>query len=73
MTKDEAKALRPGDMFHSLHQKNANGTPMRMKVTSVKVWPTRPVQVDLHYKRGLYEYGTITERELGLYGLGSGE
>lgn len=72
MTLAQAKGLRGGDTFHSLHQKNADGTPIRMKVMSVQTWTSWPEQVDVNYKRGLHECGTIHERELGLYGLGDG-
>jgi hypothetical protein len=34
----------------------------RIKVTSVKVWKTRPMDCDFHWKYGLYEYGVIQYR-----------
>jgi len=72
MTLSQAKALRSGDYIHSLTKKNADGTPMRARVTSVKTWKRDPSSVEIHYKRGMYEYGTITERELDGFGIGYG-
>ena len=60
----EAKRLRTGQSIYAKGRYNSDGTAMRGKVTSVKTWKTRPDQIEIHYKRGLYEYGVIDQREL---------
>ena len=72
MTIDEAKALQYHDYIHHVTRKNADGTPMRARVTSVKTWKTRPNEVRIGYKRGMYETGHIREYELSNYEVGYG-
>ena len=72
MTLLEAKNLKSGDYIHSLDRKNADNTPMRARVTSVKTWKTRPDEVLVSYKRGMYEYGKINQNELTELELGYG-
>ena len=55
MTLGEAQNLGTGNYIHSLRLKNADGTPMRARVTSVKLWKRSPERVEVRYKRGLYE------------------
>jgi len=61
----EAKHLRTGQYIYSKTKRNSDGTAMRARVTSVKTWKTRPLEVEVHYKRGMYEYGTFKASELG--------
>ena len=65
MILSEAKRLRVGQHIYAKGRYNSDGTAMRGKVTSVKTWKTRPSNIEVHYKRGMYEYGVINERELG--------
>lgn len=62
-----AKNLRTGVYIYHVSKKNADGSPMRAKVTSIKTWKRDPGRVEIHYKRGLYEYGVITESELSMF------
>ena len=71
MTLEEAKTLKNGDMVHHVTKKNADGSPMRAKVTSVKTWKTRPNAVEVHVKHGMYDYATFGESELHLIDKGS--
>jgi hypothetical protein len=64
MNLKEAKSLYAGRHIFAKGRYNANGTAMGAKVTSVKTWKTRPNEVEIHYKRGMYEYGTVNEREI---------
>ena len=64
MTLEMAKNLKQGQEIYHTSRKNADGTPMRCKVTSIKTWVTRPEEVLVKFKRGLYEYGTIDQTEL---------
>ncbi len=59
----KAKTLQPGDvLFHKVN-KNADGSMQRWKVNGkVKVWKSRPDQVRIPVKNGLYNYGYVTER-----------
>jgi len=40
--------------------RNADGTPCRFKVTSVKRWKKDPSRFQIGLKRGLYEFSTVT-------------
>ena len=70
MTLKQAKTLKQGDYIHSVSQKNADKTPMRAKITSIKLWKTRPDEIRINYKHGLYDYGFFDETELHLINLG---
>ena len=72
MTLQEAKTLKQGDYIHHVAKKNADGTPMRARVTSVKTWKTRPEDIALHYKHGMYDFGTIRQYELDNFAKGYG-
>ena len=61
MTIHEAKRLKPGDYVYHNTKKNADGSPMRAKVLSVKVWKRNPERVLVSVKRGLYEYAKFDE------------
>ena len=62
MTLRQAKQLKHGDVLECQVHKNANGTPQRWKVTGkVKTWKRDKNKVKVPIKRGLYEYGYITE------------
>ncbi len=64
MTLIDAKMLQRGDYVQHVSRKNADGTPMRAKVISIKTWKTRPECIDLHLKHGLYDYAVFVEHEL---------
>ena len=65
MTLSQAKALKPGCMVHHVSKKNADGSPMRARVTSVKTWKRSPDRIEVRVKHGLYDYATFSESELG--------
>lgn len=70
ITLAQAKSLRPGTTLYAIGKYNADGTAMRVKVNGrVKTWKTRPSQVQIPYKRGLYEYGYLDEGDLGWLSL----
>ena len=64
MNIEQAKNLKQGDYIHHVSKTNSDGSPMRARVTSVKTWKRSPGRVEIRYKRGLYEYGAFSEREL---------
>lgn len=59
ITKDQAINAR---VFVSLYDLNADGTNQRWRRNGkTKVWKTRPNEFEVPVKRGLYQYGKITE------------
>lgn len=72
MTLEEAKNLKQGQIIYAVTDApvfnrkglNADGSKMRYKVTSVKTWKTRPDEVLVKVKHGLYEYAKINEKEI---------
>ena len=72
MTLQEAKNLKTGDYIHHVIKKNANGTPMRARVTSIKTWKRSPERVEVRCKHGLYDYATFTENEVNQIAEGCG-
>jgi hypothetical protein len=67
ITLAQAKALRPGDMLHHETHKNSDGTCQRWKVSGQpKVWKTRPNEVRVPVKFGLYAHSSVTEYEFNM-------
>jgi hypothetical protein len=64
MTVSEAKALKARDVLHHVRERNADGTPKRFRVTSVKTWKTRPDQIEVRVSRGMYEHYVLTQDHL---------
>jgi len=70
ITLKQAKDLKVGDILHHHKNKNADGTPQRWKVNGkVKTWKTRPNEVKIPVKYGLYAYDYITHNDLDLVDL----
>lgn len=61
---NEAKSLKTGDTVYHTVKTNQNGTPMRARVTSIKTWKTRPDEVRVRVKRGMYDFAEFREWEL---------
>jgi hypothetical protein len=59
MNVSEAKGLHVGAAVHLHDRFNADGTPMRARVTSVKTWKTRPEEVEVHVKHGMYDFAVF--------------
>ena len=56
-----SKALRPGNILHSVTDVNSNGTPIRFKVNGMpKLWKRNWSRVRVPLKHGLYNYGYLT-------------
>ena len=65
LTLDRAKNLRYGETVTTPAYKNADGTDQRWVVKGkVKTWKRDPSKIKVPVKRGLYEYGYITEGNL---------
>ena len=72
ITLEQAKSLKFGDILYSTLHKNADGTPQRWRVNGVvKVWKTRPDEVKVPVKRGLYSYDYLTHNDLDIVSLSS--
>ncbi len=69
----QAKTLTYGDMLHHVKNKNADGTPQRWRVNGKpKTWVTRPGEVRVPIKHGLYDFDYVTETDLALVSMGEG-
>ena len=66
---EQAKRLSQGQTLYHCLNRNADGTPQRWKVTSVKTWSTRPSEVEVRLKYGIRTYDRISQRELNLVAL----
>ena len=66
MNLQQAKSLKQGQMVYHVTKKNADGTPMRARVTSIKTWKSKKNigKVEVRVKRGLYEYATFNEIDI---------
>lgn len=64
LTLDAAKNLARGQWIYSTTSNNSKGDAHRVRVTSVKTWKTRPNEVLIGAKFGLYRYLKISEAEL---------
>lgn len=68
----EAKNLKAGDYVHTPNRYNADGTPMRARVTSVKIWKREPARIEVRVKRGMREFATFTSANLSDIEIGYG-
>lgn len=66
ITLDQAKKLAQGQITYHATQRNADGTPARWKVTSVKTWVRQPERVEVRLRYGLYTHDFATQDDLHL-------
>lgn len=64
LTLDAAKNLKAGQWIYSTTSLDSRGKPHRVKITSVKTWVTRPDQVRVRAKFGLYKHIEFNETHL---------
>ena len=70
MLLSEAKSLRHGQLVYIKGLYNSDGTAARARVTGkVKTWKTRPSDVEVPIKRGMYDSGYVTSRNLDRFTL----
>ena len=70
ITLAQAKTLKYGDILYHRTNRNADGSAQRWKVNGrPKTWVTRPNQVRVPLKHGLYTYDYLTESDLELVSL----
>ena len=73
ITLEQAKELRRGDVLHDDTATNADGSCARWRVNGmVKTWKTRPNEVRVPLKHGLYgPHGYLDEGNLNEFHLAS--
>lgn len=70
VTVEELKKLEYGDILYDKVYTNADGTPQRWRVNGKpKIWKTRPNEVRVPVKRGLYQYGYIDQYNANAFTL----
>lgn len=70
ITLEEAKNLRPGTTLYHVKNRNAKGDAQRWKVNGKpKTWKTRPEEVRVPLKHGLYDYDYLDQDTLDLVSL----
>jgi len=70
LTLAQAKSLRPGDTLYSMIHTDSRGQPACWRVSGKpKVWKTRPDEVLVPVKHGLYEHDHLSEDQLDLVTL----
>jgi hypothetical protein len=73
LTLEQAKKLEVGTVLYDLQYRNSDGSPQRWKVNGKpKTWKTRPEQVKVPVKRGMYQYGYVTESTVSCFSLKEG-
>ena len=66
LTLATAKKLYTGQWLYHTSKRNADGSAMRAKVTSVKTWKRSPERIEVRVKHGMYDFTTFDEREIHL-------
>ena len=60
--------VKQGDILYSTQHRNADGTPERWRANGqTKRWKTRPNDFRIPLKRGLREYGYLTQRNMDAF------
>jgi len=71
ITLEQAKKLKCGDWIHHVKFKNTDGTPARFRINGkVKTWKRNTEKIQIPIKRGLWEFGYLTESNLHEFNLG---
>lgn len=66
----DAKNLNIGDEVYVIGHYRSDGVPTHVKITGrVKLWVTRPNEIQIPYKWGIRGYGHITEGNLDSFTL----
>jgi len=66
ITLAQAKSLRPGDEIWTVSTNSRKRNPVcRIRINGQpQTWKTRPNEIRIPWKYGLYEYGYFTQRDL---------
>lgn len=70
ITFEQAKKLEHGDIIYHKTYRNADKTPERWKVNGwPRTWKTRPLEILVPLKHGLYSFGYLSQFNLGDFSL----
>ena len=70
ITLKEAKGLRPRQILYHKRFNGRDNRPLRWRVNGLpKLWKTRPDQLRVPLKHGLWSYGYLTQADLKLFSL----
>lgn len=70
ITLEQAKNLKHGDILYHVLNHNSDGSPQRWRVNgAVKTWVTRPNEVKVPIKYGIYTCDYLTHTTLHLVSL----
>ena len=70
LTLEQTKNLKFSQIVYAIDEFNADNTHMRFRVNGqVKTWKRDSKRVSVPVKRGMYEYGYITEANFELFSL----
>jgi hypothetical protein len=70
ITLQQAKNLKYGDILYHAINKNKKGEKQRWRVNGkVKLWKTRPNEIRIPLKHGLYAHDYLTHNDLHLVDL----
>ena len=70
ITLEEAKSLKHGDILYHTTNRNADGSPQKWTVTGKpKTWKTRPNEIEIPVKYGMYLHDYVTHFNLCLVSL----
>ena len=70
ITLEDAKNLSSGTILYHVKNRNSDGTAQRWKVNGKpKTWKTRPNEVRVPLKHGLYDYDYLDQDTLNLVSL----
>ena len=74
ITLDQAKQLTYGQTLYHITNRNSDKSPQRWRVNGkVKTWKTRPNEVKVPVKHGLYNFDYLTQDDLHLVCLTENE
>jgi len=60
ITREMVDNLAQGQTLYHVSERNADGTPQRWKITSIKTWKTRPSDFRVRIKYGLKIHNEIS-------------
>ena len=70
ITLEQAKNLALGDTLYHNTARNADGSHVRWRVNgAAKLWKTRPNDIRIPLKHGLYSYSALTPRHFSEFSL----
>lgn len=70
ITLEQAKLLTQRTILHYSGKLNVDGSPQRWRVNGkVKTWKTRPNEVKVPLKHGMYKFGYLTEKNMAKFSI----